>query len=288
MNHKILSLLGIAAATTGMTVGATSAQASTLGPGIVSLEAAQGLYFSNNIVDFVLDGSFTPNLGIAGDANVTTPPNPNDPDAGIYGIIPGNPSTYPAISSLDEVLTKLGTRSFVGADVKVQDIIFPFFVNNNVTYDLTNGGAVEGFTFLDFDTDNNGAGDGNFGVGTGDFSYIATSFTRIVEPASGGGQNIIFDLEGFFRDGAGNFKDTPSIFSLFNGVSSVDPQTLPVLTAAQFAALAGTGDPSIRFIASADGQIQTPGREAPEPGTIIGLTAVAGLGLVNRLKRKAK
>ncbi|ACB50000.1 hypothetical protein cce_0649 [Crocosphaera subtropica ATCC 51142] len=292
MNNKILSLLGVAVATTGMTVGATSTQASTLGPGTVSVQLDQGVFFSNNIADFILDGTSVPNPGVAGDGSVSTPANPLDPDAEIYGIVPGNAATYPAFDNIGEILGKLAGRSFVGAPIKFNDIIFVqdptdpdspgIFVNNGQTYDLTGGGAIDGFTFAEFDTD----GDTGFGDSAGDFSYIATSFTRVVEPGATGGFNIIFDLEGFFRDGSGNFKDTPSNFALFNGAAGVNPQTLPVLTLNEF--VAGVGTPDVRFIASADGVINTSGREAPEPGTIIGLTAVAGLGLAGRLKRKAK
>ncbi|MDJ0600583.1 MAG: PEP-CTERM sorting domain-containing protein [Crocosphaera sp.] len=292
MNNKILSLLGMAAVAVGMTTGATSAQASTLGPGVLSVQTDGGIFFSNNAVDFTVDNTAAQSPGTPGTGTVTTPPNPIEGAAGIFGIIPGNAATNPDFGNIDEVLDKLDGRQFTQTEILISDFELPFFVQNNVTYDLTAGGTVAPTEFLLFDTDQDGlfgeaTGDGNVADPdydpVGDFKFFTTSFTRVVEPDEPGDGpfNVIFEFEGFFRDMEGNFKDTQAEFALFNGVTSNNPEFLDQTT--NF--LPGE---AFEFQAGGDGRIGTLGREAPEPGTILGLTALAGLGLSSRLKRKAK
>ncbi|MDJ0844732.1 PEP-CTERM sorting domain-containing protein [Crocosphaera sp.] len=310
MKNNILNLLGVVGITVGMTTMTTAAQASQLGPGRTDLRAETGVFFTNNIIDFLRDPVTVPKaaLGQSGDGVTTTLPC-TSPDcaAGVFGIVPTghsgvpplvpNPEFTPPIA--EEILAKLGTRSFIDAPVLLSDIYIdpdlPPLRGPVVTYTFPDT------LFLQFDTDKDGqfgsADDGEMNeidtVGERDFEYFITSLTRTVTPgAPGGGFNVSFDLEGFFRDyktvnGEEGFKDTPSIISLFNGATDVDPNTLPDLTREEYDALPGETPGQIAFLAGADGVITTEGR-VPEPGTILGLTALAGLGLGSRLKRKSK
>ncbi|MDJ0658101.1 MAG: PEP-CTERM sorting domain-containing protein [Crocosphaera sp.] len=316
MNNKILNLLGVIGVTVGMTTVTTAAQASTLGPGRISFTSEAGIQFNNNEI---LTINNPPAPGSPGNSRVTTPDNPLDGEAGIFGIVPGDPNTYPPIfpieglADIDEVLDKLAGRQFtvrdpfdpvLASNVLTNDFSFdaaaiaaleaaqpgsttcqapgPNRICNNVTYDLTFGGLLDPKVdlpaFLEFDTDGDGEYGEASGVGSnplGDFKYIATAFTRIVEDRGNDTFEVSLDFEGFFVDMEGNFKHTDSIVSLFTGVTSVDPETL-------------APDGPFIFQAGVNGQITTEGRKAPEPGTIIGLTALAGLGFGSRLKRKAK
>ncbi|MDJ0600582.1 MAG: PEP-CTERM sorting domain-containing protein [Crocosphaera sp.] len=312
MNKKILSLLGVATVAVGMTTGATSAQASTLGPGVLSVETDGGIFYSNNAVDFTIDNTAAQSPGFVGTGNVTTPINPLDSQAGIFGIVPTNSSTYPPIypidglRDVDEVLAKLGDRQFVGTELRIVDFEIdpatgpasspdPTRVINGLTYTLP-----QAVPFLHFDTDSDGAfSDGTYGddfgprigneviagdsVDTDDFTFYVTNFMRTVTPDETGlAFNSIFEFDGFFRDGSRQFKDTPAQFALFNGVTGTNPQFDPVTTNFEFE----NPDDDFLFQAGGDGRIGT--AQAPEPGTILGLTALAGLGLSSRLKRKAK
>ncbi len=296
MNKKIFSLLGVASVVVGMTTGATSAQASTLGPGVVSVETDGGIFFSNNAVDFTIDNTAEPSPGVAGTGTVTTPVNPLDSQAGVFGIVSGFPDTYPSLNNIDEVLDKLMGRRFPESQgnpdgipdflsqIRIEDFEILPRIDNDITYTLPQPAPL-----LHFDTDGDGAfgamnsynglsvipGDGS---DTDDFTFYATTFKREVG-GSDGAFNVIFEFDGFFRDGSGEFKDTPAEFALFNGVTGVDPMDLAPTT--NF-----VGD--FEFQAGGDGRIGTLGRQAPEPGTILGLTALAGLGLSSRLKRKGK
>ncbi|MDJ0658100.1 MAG: PEP-CTERM sorting domain-containing protein [Crocosphaera sp.] len=317
MNNKILNLLGMLGVTVGITTATTAAQASTFGPGGVSFTSEAGIFFNNNAIITIND---PPAPLSPGNSRVTTPENPIDGVAGIFGIVPGDPNTYPPIfpieglASIDEVLQKLDGRQFtvrdpfdpvLASNILTNDLGFTIAaigaleasqpgsttcrgdnrICNNVTYDLTFGGAVDVTTlpaFLEFDTDGDGQYGEASGVGDnplGDFKYFATAFTRIVEERDPGAFEVTLDFEGFFVDMEGNFKDTPSIVSLFTGVTSVDPEDLPA-----------SDDPPTVFQAGINGAITTEGRppNVPEPGTIIGLTALAGLGLGSRLKHKGK
>lgn len=307
MKNNILKLLGVVGVTVGMTTMSTAAQASQLGPGRTDLRANTGVFFTNNIVDFLQSPVTFPKapLGQPGDGVTTTLPCTFfGCAAGVFGIIPEsfppapNPNENEAFtpSPQQEILDKLGARTFVDADVLLSDI---FVTLPEVVGQRTEGNATitevelnEVITFLQFDTD----GDGLFGsddnVEEYDFEYFLSSFTRTVTPGEDGGFNVSFDLVGYFRDyktvnGGAGFKDTPSIISLFNGATDVDPNTLPDLTREEYDALPGETPGQIAFLAGADGVITTEGR-VPEPGTILGLTALAGLGLGSRLKRKSK
>ncbi len=306
MNKKILSLLGVASVVVGMTTGATSAQASTLGPGVVSVETDGGIFFSNNAVDFTIDNTAAQSPGVAGTGTVTTPVNPLDSQAGVFGIVPGFPSTYPSLGNIDEVLDKLMGRRFPESQgnpdgipdflsqIRIEDFEIEEFVENGETYQLG------GIPFIHFDTDGDGAfgASGSYnglsivpddGSDTDDFTFFVNTFKRTVIPDdnSDGPFNVIFEFEGFFRDGAGEFKDTPAEFALFNGVTGINPENLTITGAA-----AGNAPFEMQgvfeFQAGGDGRIGTVIPQAPEPGTILGLTALAGLGLSSRLKRKGK
>ncbi|MDJ0658102.1 MAG: PEP-CTERM sorting domain-containing protein [Crocosphaera sp.] len=310
MNNKILNLLGVVGVTVGMTTVTTAAQASTLGPGRVSFTTEGGILFNNNAVITLDTIPPAPGDPDNGNSRVTTPFNPLSAEAGIFGIDPDNPLAtapdpilYPYVD-LDEVVAKLDGRKFPTTNVVTNDFIldpalFPpsqtdcqgdVRICDNVMYDLTFGGTVDVTDFdpfLVFDTDMDGlfgeaSGEGDNPLG--DFKYYVTKFTRLVEEPQPGTFEVSFDFDGFFVDMEGNFKDTPSIVSLFTGVTSVDPELLDVVVDPDDPAF----EDSLVFQAGVNGQITTEGRKAPEPGTIIGLTALAGLGFGSRLKRKVK
>lgn len=298
MNNKILNLLGVVGVTVGMTTVTTAAQASQLGPGRTDLRANTGIFFTNNIVDFLEAPVPVPKelFGEPGDGVTTTLPSTTPLSAsGIFGIDPAvNPGATP--EPQQELLDKLDGRTFLNAEVQFNDLgVDPNGVLGDAglilsTVTQPSAGITEvvfidpdEFVFLDFDTD----GDGSFGE-EDDFEYVATGFTRTVTSGAQG-FNVSFDITGFFRDNEGAFKDTPSIISLFNGVSDVDPNSLPIFNIAQYDAFPGETAGSVGFLAGADGVITTEGgRDIPEPGTILGLTALAGLGLGTRLKRNSE
>ncbi len=283
MNKKILSLLGVATVAVGMTTGATSTQASTLGPGVLSVETDGGIFFTNNAVDFTVDNTAQRSPNIDGTGVITTPRNFLDSQAGIFGVLPDDDTTFPGFIT-PEILDKLAGRQFVSRNLEIADFAItdsdgtPIFVENETPYALP-----EPFTFLELDTDNDGLFGEASGVGSnplGDFKFIATTFRREVIPSDDpNALNVTFNFDGFFQDMEGNFRDTQAQFALFNGVVGVNPEDLEVTTL-------GAADDLFEFQAGGDGRIGT--AQAPEPGTILGLTALAGLGLSSRLKRKAK
>lgn len=261
----------------GLITGAASVEAATLlAPGKLSVVSDRGAFFVNNVIDFTpgAPASFAPSPGTPGTGNVTTPPSIFDPEGGIFGSTPLPDG-----------------RQFVGADVLFEDLFLPASVIpggrflNNVQYTFADflPPALQEFTFLRFDTNN----DGFFGSdNSDDFEYIITGFTRRVSPGTTGGFDVSFDFQGFFRDYAGNYTDTPSILSIFNGTSTFNPdQLVAVETLAQYAALNAGGLGGRQFSAAIDGTITTV-EAVPEPGMVIGMIGLAGfLGLAKKNKK---
>lgn len=264
----------------GLITGVASVEAATLlAPGKLSVVSERGAFFVNNVIDFTpgSPAAFGPSPGTPGTGNVTTPPTIVDPEGGIFGSDPLPDG-----------------RQFVSAPVLFEDLFLPASVIpggsflTDVEYnfgDFLPPGSQE-FTFLRFDTN----GDGFFGdQNDDDFEYIITGFTRRVQQGTTGGFDVSFDFQGFFRDHAGIYADTPSVLSIFNGTSSFNPDDLvAVETLAQYALLGAGGLGGRQFSAAIDGTITT-AEAVPEPGMVVSMIGLVGfLGLAKKNKKSEK
>jgi hypothetical protein len=286
MNIKLLGSVGaISLAATSILASTDAAEAAKLGvegqTSKLSVDIQNIIFFNNNVLDFTPNGTFTPSLGTAGDFRVSTPPNPIDPESGIFGQTPLSDGTG---------------RQFVGSLGKIEDLFVdpsdipaPGFLENDRKYLISElqGGATE-IPILRFDTDGDGQYGEASGVGSnalGDFVYFISALTRRVTQNSQGAFDVSFDFEGFFIDKEGKFEKTESIISIFNGTSTSDPEKLTPVTAAAFMA----NPNNRRVVASADGTITTDAiMPVPEPSTLMGIGAILGLGgLLKKQKKNA-
>lgn len=133
---------------------------------------------------------------------------------------------------------------------------------------------------------NGSAGDLLFEFENG-FEYYYTSITRTTIRFIEGVVNMSF--EGFLRDTTGEFDDTPSDISLFTGSTDIDITTIPSTPGATIQEIIDNfndDNPAApEVFAGINGLITT--STVPEPGTVLGLLAIGGLGLGLKKKKQS-
>ncbi|WP_107668724.1 PEP-CTERM sorting domain-containing protein [Cyanothece sp. BG0011] len=134
------------------------------------------------------------------------------------------------------------------------------------------GASATGINVILYDLDEDG-------FDTDDAAFYATSFTRTTIPQDGGGGfNVTVAFDGFLYSPTDEFDITPVTFSLFNGVTAINPDTLAVLNGAPPLSL-----PAGAISSNLDGA-QEILESVPEPGTVTGLAALGIFGLLRKRK----
>lgn len=130
--------------------------------------------------------------------------------------------------------------------------------------------GVGGDLLLDFD-DNN-------------LQYFFRTVTRTTTPFEGGFINN-FSFDGFYRDTTGEFDDTDSTLAIFTAATDINitavPSTPGTTPQEVVDAFVSQGE-----FAGINGVIRT-SESVPEPGTVLGLLAIGGLGLGLKKKKQS-
>lgn len=259
--------------------------ASVLGPGRLGFVLEESVITGNNATDFLAAGDAGKNFGLDpsnwGDFSITNLPLAVDPNGGVF-----------SAPDIEDFLGKMGPdRSFLNTDGKIADLVpFPGLGS------ISDGEVIANtFPLLFFDTDM----DGLYGE-EDDFVYITETFVRTTSPGSPTGFNVTLNFTGFFRDNLGIIDDTPSTLAIFNGAIDINPNDLAVIDGPNITAIIDNFDDTpitdapdgLATTGGGDAVFRTEGRDVldvPEPGTIVGLSIVAGLaGLTAKRRNRPK
>lgn len=246
------------------------------GESIMNIVFDSGVYFQNNVIDFVNFPGVSSILG--------GPPNPGlngnpAPDFGTSYASKGNFTitfSSGAFASSGFVAGKKGAATDLFLPPSLLGSTGGKIVTGNL-YDLAVIGAPSPQILLEFDRNNNGIADAKFNF----TKFLRTS----VQNALGGFDNTI-SVKGYFEhiaDGtAPAFDVTEANLALFNGASSINPESLTVInTPAEFL---GSGP----LFNSVDSTLGTP-QDIPEPSAGLGLLAFLGMmGLSQFVKKQSQ
>lgn len=275
MNQKFLTRLTpalLGAATLAAIANVNSANAAELAAGRINLNPIEGVEFLNNAIDF--------------DPNNTNFAPGDISQGGPYGI------NFATGGFADE--------GFLNAPVQAVDLYTPSDLitsgptpgsfANGINYDLVsifaptgqlvNVDGMEGLPLLYYDLD----GPVNFSDGD-DAIFYATGFTRSTTEEDDGSFDVSLNYQGFIatidNDGS-TFDKTIVDVTLFNGATSLDPETLPAINDPLLMPPSQLPNPDFTNL---DGVQEVEGKTIPEASNIVAILSLGALALTMKLKK---
>lgn len=275
---KITSLIGL-----GFIALLEPATAATIDDGRMNFVWEQEFEFVNNAVDFDPDNT---------DFDPTNPL-----DGGIFNITRavGGFANYDGLGSTFEDKQGLSVDFYIPSSAipggtflnGVTYDIVEIFQDNNLpglqTVSDPGGEPMTGIPTFFYDLNDNG----NF-FDDEDAIFYSTTVNRTANEEPLGGFDVDLSFNGFIYTPSTDFNKTTVEFTLLNGATAVDPDSLP---AVDFPIENTPSElPAPKDFSNLDGVQVTMGvnpRPVPEPGMVMGLLVASGIaGLVNKSKKK--